>query len=276
MKKMILSAALLVMAAGLAACGSPKGTSAGTEEAAKEEAWASSADGETMVGEREGNGVISGEVRNTITVNSSEEVSVIPDMAEVVYSVRTQAGSAAECQQKNAQDVSAVIELLTGLGVGETSIQTSDYRMNPVYNYSNNTQKIVGYEAVTTLTVSDLPIGRLDEILSDSVTGGVNTVQSITYKASGYDESYEEALTRAVASAYRKAKTLASASGASVGKVIRIEEISGYSQDRYMDYARAGMANASVKMEAEDLAVGFMAGEIQVEARIAAEYELIN
>ena len=117
-----------------------------------------------------GSGVeaVRGGVPNTITVNSSEKVSVVPDMAQIVYSVRTQESAAADCQRRNAEDVTQVIGLLESLGVGEASIQTSDYSMNPVYNYSGNTQRLVGYEAVTTLTVSDLLIERLDEILSGS------------------------------------------------------------------------------------------------------------
>ena len=198
-------------------------------------------------------------------------------MAQIVYSVRTQESAAADCQRRNAEDVTQVIGLLESLGVGEASIQTSDYSMNPVYNYSGNTQRLVGYEAVTTLTVSDLLIERLDEVLSGSVTSGVNTVQSITYMASGYDESYEEALKRAVDSAHKKEQALA-ASGASVGKALRIEETSGYSDGRYTDYARSGMANsyAYAKMEATADTAGFLAGEISVEAKIVVEYELVN
>lgn len=281
MKKLTLTVVLLMMTVGLTACGTPKKGSAENPEGkengvVRAQEQASSAGEETADMEGVGNAVTGTQMQNTITVNSSEEVSVAPDMAEVVYCVRTQMGNASECRQKNAADVSSVIELLMSLGVEEKSIQTSDYRMDPVYNYSNNTQKLVGYEAVTTLTVSDLLIESLDEILAGSVTSGVNNVQSVTYKASGYDESYEEALTRAVASAYRKARTLAGACGASVGKVIRIEEISGYSQARYTDYARTGMANSAVKMAEMDDMSGFMAGEIRVEAKIAVEYELIN
>lgn len=106
---------------------------------------------------------------NTISVNSSESVSVIPDIAQIVYSVRSQAKEPADCQQKNSQSVSSVIELLKELGVSESSIRTSDYYMNPVYDYSGNTAKVTGYEAVISLTVSDLPIDGLDELLARSV-----------------------------------------------------------------------------------------------------------
>lgn len=212
---------------------------------------------------------------NSISVNSSEKVTVVPDLAQVEYSVRTQAGDAASCQQKNTESVSQVIELLKSLNVDETSIQTSDYYMNPVYNYSGNTPRVTGYEAITTLTVSDLPIDGLDGILSQSVSEGINTIRSITYQASKYDESYQQALTAAVASARQKAQALADAAGCQVGPVINITETSGYSQERYSDYALTGRyaAKQEMSLAMEDTA-GIMPGEIQVEASIVVEYQI--
>ncbi len=212
---------------------------------------------------------------NSITVNSSEKVTVVPDIAEVVYSVRTEAKDAADCQQKNSESVSQVIELLKELKIADTSIQTSDYYMSPIYNYSGNTARITGYEATTTLTVSDLPIDGLDDILSQSVSTGINTIQSITYQASNYDKSYQQALTAAVKTAYQKAQVLAEAAGCNVGTVINIQETSGYSEARYTDYALANQYRSSMKeMSVEDTAGSVMPGEIQVEASIIVEYQL--
>ena len=211
-----------------------------------------------------------------ITVNSSEKVTVVPDIAEIVYSVRTQAKNAASCQQENTASVSQVIELLKSLNVAETSIQTSDYYMNPIYDYSGNTARITGYEATTTLTVSDLPIDELDEILAKSVDGGINTIQSITYMASKYDESYHQALTNAVSAAYEKASVLAQAAGCTVGNVINIQETSGYSEARYTDTALTNMSRSMKQEAAYSLAdtAGVMPGEIQIEASIVVEYQL--
>lgn len=214
----------------------------------------------------------------SITVNSSEKVTVVPDIAEVVYSVRTQAREAAACQQQNTEQVGQVIELLKGLNVAEASIQTSDYYMNPVYDYSGNTARVTGYEAITTLTVSDLPIEGLDEILAQSVSGGINTISSITYQASKYDESYQTALTAAVETAHQKAEVLAEAAGCSVGNVLAIQETSGYSEARYSDYALTNKYRSSAKeallATAEADTAGIMPGEIQVEASIIVEYQL--
>ncbi len=218
------------------------------------------------------------EIRS-VTVGSSEMVSVTPDMAEVVYSVRTESGTAADCQQKNAASVTQVTELLKNLGVKDTSIQTSDFSMRPVYNYSGNTARITGYEAETVLTVSDLKIDSLGEILSQSVSSGINTVQSITYQASNYDQSYQDALTKAVDMAHQKADVLAAASGAKVGRVLSIRETSGYTQARYVDSASVNALNARKEMAladaAEDMAQ-IMPGEIAVEASVTIEYELTD
>lgn len=213
---------------------------------------------------------------NTITVNSSENVTVVPDIAEVVYAVRTEAKNAADCQQKNAEAVNNVIELLKTLGVSEKSIQTTDYYMYPVYDYSGNTQRITGYEATASLTVSDLPIDNLSDILAKSVESGINNIQSITYLSSKYDEGYTEALKLAVASAKIKAEALAEAGGCTIGKVVNIRENSNYSEARYTDNALASkMRTAETEQLMSDKAVSsVMPGEVDIEVNITVEYSI--
>ncbi len=147
--------------------------------------------------------------------------------------------------------------------------------MNPVYDYSNNTARVTGYESITTLTVSDVPIDGLDQILSQSVLNGINTIQSITYQAGKYDESYQAALSAAMETARKKAEVLAKAAGCSVGAVLNIQETGSYSEARYTDNALASKYRSSAvkEMALEDTA-GIMAGEIQVEASIVVEYQL--
>lgn len=274
MKKIYVLCAISMISLGLAGCGSKTSDSV---DSSSDPASASSAQLETDDNKQENN-YASVYGTNSIIVNSSEEVTVVPDIAEVVYSVRTEAKEAADCQQKNSEAVSQVIKLLKELNVADTSIQTSDYYMNPVYNYSGGTSKLTGYEAITTLTVSDLPIDGLENILSQSVSTGINTIQSITYQASKYDESYQQALTAAVAAAYQKAQVLAEAAGCNVGSVISIQETSNYSEARYTDNALTNQYRSSAKQEmAMDLAETagtVMPGEIQVEASIIIEYQL--
>lgn len=216
--------------------------------------------------------------QNTIQVNSSEKVTVTPDIAEVIYAVRTESKDAASCQQKNSEDINMVIELLKSLGIAETSIQTSDYYMHPIYNYSGNTQKITGYEATASLTVSNLPIDNLGNILTQSVNAGINNIQSITYQSSKYDEGYQEALKLAVNSAKAKAEALAEAGGCSIGGVLNIVENSNYGEARYTDNALAGLMSSTPQFREEmkmaDSSTNIMPGEIDVEVNITVEYQI--
>lgn len=214
---------------------------------------------------------------NTITVNSSESVTVVPDIAEVIYSVRTQAANAADCQKSNSEDVNKVTELLKGLGVAENSIQTSDYYMYPVYSYSGNTQRITGYEATTSLTVSSIPIDDLGNILEQSVAAGINNIQSITYQSSSYDEGYAQALKLAVASAKTKAQALAEAGSCSIGNVVSINENSNYSQARYTDNALSSKINSLgyEEADAKQSSANVMPGEIDIEVNITVEYSIL-
>lgn len=211
---------------------------------------------------------------NTITVNSNEKVTVVPDIATVVYSVQTEGKDAAGCQSKNTHDVNKVIEQLKSLSIAETSIQTSDYYMYPIYDYSNNIQKITGYQATTTLTVSDLPIDNLGDILAKSVSTGINNIQSITYQSSKYDSAYQEALKLAVNSAKAKAEALAEAGGCTLDKVINIVENSNYSEVRYTDNALTSRTNSAVMKEEalSDTGSNIMPGEMDIEVNITVEY----
>lgn len=217
--------------------------------------------------------VVSGDT-NSITVNSSEEMSVVPDMAEVVFSVTTQNKDAAACQTNNSESVTKVIALLKELGIAETSIQTSDYYMQPIYNYSGDTKKLSSYQSSTTLTISDLAIDNLGEILTKSVSTGINTVESIRYFSSKYDENYQEALKLAVASAKAKAQALADAGSCTLGSVITIQENSNYSQARYTDNALANRMQAKEELSTDAASMDIMPGEIKVAVTITVEYQI--
>lgn len=271
-RNIILSTIFVTAALTLSACQNNAPDGAPAIEAADQLSPAPETDMVLDFGDRFSN--VTG---NVISVNSRETVNVVPDIAQVVYSVRTEAQTAADCQRKNGESVSSVISGLIESGVDESSIQTSDFYMNPRYNYSGSTAKLIGYEATATLTVSDLPIADLDEILSSSVDSGINTIQSITYMASDYDKGYQEALQKAMDTALQKAQALAASCGRNVGNAINITETSGYSQARYDDNSRSNIVNSMMKMEAaEDLAAtaGIMPGEINVEASVTVEYQM--
>jgi len=209
---------------------------------------------------------------DTITIQASEAVKVVPDMAAIVYGINSENKDAQACQQENSEKVGKVLEYFKGQGIAEASIATSDFSLNPMYDWSGNQRILTGYEMRTQVTVSDVPMDQVGALISQAVAAGANEIISVNYLSSKYDEAYEEALTKAVAQAKAKAEAMAHAENYQVISVVSMEEMGDSQQGRYVD---SGLARnmASVKMEAAaDMAV--MAGEMDVTARIQVVYQI--
>lgn len=208
-----------------------------------------------------------------ISVSATETVKVVPDIAQIVYGVTTQADDAETCQRENAAKVGQVADLLKDMGIEENSIQTSGYGLNPRYDWSSNTQVLVGYEMTTLITVSDLELDQVGVIINDSVSAGINDIQSVTYQSSQYKESYQEALKLAVENAKAKAQAMAEAGGFTLGGISHIDEYSSESQAYYTNYSLASARSFS----AEDSSSGsVLPGQVDVEARIGVEFLIEN
>lgn len=208
---------------------------------------------------------------HVIRVSSREQVKVEPDMAEILYSVYSQASDAQTCQTQNGTDVNRVIEFLKGMGVEEKSIQTSQYGLNPMYDWSSG-KTITGYEMNTQVAVSDIPMDRVGDILSGGVEAGINSVDSVTYLASNYDKAYQEALTKAIEAARVKAEAMAAAGGCRLGAIVNVEEYGDSQQARYNGYRSMDAGAAEKASGAFDLAV--MPGQVDVEASITVDFAI--
>lgn len=220
-----------------------------------------------------GNVVISQSAEHMIAVEAKEEVKVVPDIADIHYGVTTQNPDANACQQQNTTDVNKVIEVLKAAGVPETSIQTSGYGLNANYDWSSNQQVLTGYEMTTDITVSGILIDQVGSLISNSVANGVNNIQSVTYKSSNFDESYQEALKLAIESAKTKASAMAEAGGCKLGAIINITEYSHKAEARYSNNQYSAKQALSAGPGAvADTAV--MPGEVGVEASILVQFAI--
>lgn len=211
-----------------------------------------------------------------ITVNSSETVKVEPDMAQITYGVRSEDSDPSRCQQKNTEAVNKVVAYLKEQGFEDSSIKTEGFSLDPQYDWSSNTQKIVGYQMNTQITVTDVPMEKVGALLSRVLEQGANEIWNVNYFASDYDQAYEDALKKAVESAKKKAEALASASGKTVGEVLNVEE---YRDDQYGRYVSANVRSnakyAAAAMTEDAVDMGVMAGTMEVTADITVEFELL-
>ncbi len=212
----------------------------------------------------------------TVTVSASETVKVSPDMARIVCEILTEDREAGECQRKNGEALDAVIAWLKEQGVAENSMKTSDFLLNPRYNYSGGRDVLIGYEMETRLEISDVPIDQVGAVLAGTVSAGANRIQNVSYYASTYDEAYAQALDLAMGMAKEKAEALAHAGGCQVTDILSVTENADTQAGRYADagFGR-DMFASEAKEETADKAMAVMAGEMEVEADITVVYRLL-
>ena len=212
---------------------------------------------------------------NKISLVSSETVEIMPDMAELQVTIRTESKDARVCQQENTTKLNTLVEFLKEQGFEDTSIETSGFSLNPRYDWSNNTQTLAGYDMRTTVTVTDIPMERIGALLTEVVEHGANEIDNVSYFSSQYDQAYNQALAKAIELSKGKGEALAAASGMKLGLVIKIQEQSDSQYGRYINADLATSRNMVMAAKTESAAMDVMPGEMQVTASITVEFELI-
>lgn len=207
-----------------------------------------------------------------ICVSGEEKIQATPDIAEITYSVYTQENDAKTCQTKNATEVDAVISLLKEKGIDEKNFRTNNVGLDPIYDW-NDGRKITSYEMTTEIVVSSVPIDEAGTIISDSVNAGINSIDSVQYQCSNFDELYAEALKNAITSARKKADLMAEAGGKKVVAMTQVQELS--SSDQAVAYTSNNMKQMAV-MEADsaDTGTSLMPGQVEVDAEVSVTFSI--
>ncbi|WP_303969927.1 SIMPL domain-containing protein [Sporosarcina ureae] len=144
----------------------------------------------------------------TITVFGEGAVKVSPDTVHMVLSVTTRGTELKDIQQENANRMNQVIQSLQKVGIEESSIQTIDFQIRPVYEYVNGEQRFQGYEVINSIRITSNELSRTGELVDLAVKNGVNQVGSIEFTMQYQDDRYQQALALALTDAETKMITI--------------------------------------------------------------------
>ncbi|HEY9821121.1 MAG TPA: SIMPL domain-containing protein [Candidatus Sericytochromatia bacterium] len=132
----------------------------------------------------------------TLTVTGRGMESIQTTKTQVQLGVEVQGQSATGVQQEAARRSTSVVDLLRSRNVEK--LQTTGIRLNPVYSYENNTQRLTGYSATNTVSFQ-LPTEQAGTLLDDAVKAGATRINGVSFTAS------EEAIAMAQKQALRQA-----------------------------------------------------------------------
>ncbi len=128
--------------------------------------------------------------RGYISVNTSANTEVAPDVAEISFAVKTtDTKSMQKATLENKQISDKVFQVLKGIintGNGDY-IKTSDFNASPVYSYSSNKKVFEKYEVSNRIIVHTKSIDKLGEMIDKSIAAGATNVDSLNFSASNYE-----------------------------------------------------------------------------------------
>lgn len=161
-----------------------------------------------------------------ITVTGTGEVTGTPDTVEVSLGVAVLAETVQEATTTAAQKADALIAALTGGGVDRKDITTTDYSIYPEYDYSTNTERLVGYRVSNTVRVKIRNVAETGSLIDAVTAAGGNEVRVSGLQFSIDDDAEMVKAARAAAwnDALAKATQLAELSGQELGQAISINE----------------------------------------------------
>lgn len=156
---------------------------------------------------------------NTIYVGADGKFETAPDTALIQFNISAQADNAKDAYDQAAKQAEATRQVLRTNGVDPKSAQLGFFSVTPQYDWKNPKHKVIGYQVTTSVSLKLKDFSKIGPITQQLADGSVGESQSLSYIL----DSTEEAKSKAVADAYRRARasaqSLANASGRTLGEL---------------------------------------------------------
>ena len=207
----------------------------------------------------------------TLSVTGNGTVLVESDLAIVTVGVQETSKDVLEAQSTVNEKIAAIKQALLDAGVEESSINTDSINIYANYDYSDNTEVIVGYTARNSLSVRTTDMDNVGSLIDAAFAAGANTLDNVQFTVQDDTQAREQALTMAVEDARRKADVLASAAGLQVASIERISEGGVSVYDSMRNYAADTVMAAEESGGAGTLV---QAALVSVDAMVSMEFEL--
>jgi len=217
-----------------------------------------------------------------ISVTGKGEIFAKPDIATFSFSVTAEEVDATTAQQKGAEAVNKVMEFLKEKGIEEKDIKTSNYSLQPKYEYTQGIctqwscppgkQNLVGYTLNQSVEVKVRKTDTVGDIFTGITENGGMNVYGPTFTIDDDEKLKAEAREKAIADAKVKAEELATQLG------VRLVRMTSYWENENGGYPMPmydkGMSYGGDAMERASVAPSIPSGENQIISNVTLNYEV--
>ena len=150
--------------------------------------------------------------RGYITVNTSANTEVAPDVAEISFAVQTSdtksMQKATQLNKETSDKVYSVLSSMLNASNGDY-IKTADFSVSPIYTYSGSKRNLDKYEVSNRVIVHTKSIDKVGAMIDKAIEAGATNVDNLTFSVSNYDAQCNELLGIAAKKAQTRASFLA-------------------------------------------------------------------
>lgn len=203
----------------------------------------------------------------TFDVSGEGSVFVVPDVARVSVGISANAPTVKGAQDQMNAAINKVSQAVKALGVDSKDIQTTNYNINPTYDYTAGSQKITGYSASTNLSIKVRKIEKVNNVIDAATQAGANQVGGVSFDVDDKTKAENDARQKAIADAKSKAETAAKEGGFSLGRLIN------YSENSQSPILPRAMAVGAVG-KADSNATQVETGTNEIKISVTLSYEI--
>ncbi|HAS00070.1 MAG: hypothetical protein US57_C0014G0016 [Candidatus Moranbacteria bacterium GW2011_GWC2_37_73] len=211
--------------------------------------------------------------KQLFSVVGSGTIYAKADIANINVGLKTGVKkTAVEASQESSAKMNSIIGELKKLSIDEKDIKTNDYRLNPVYNWTENKgQELTGYEVTQTLSLKIRDMEKIGEVIAKTTEQGANQIGDVAFTIDDEFALKNQAREMAIEKAKEKAAIIAKQSGMKLGKVKNVSE--NYDQPSFPMYANA-KADAATASNQEAPAPIIQTGQNEIRVEVTLTYEV--
>jgi uncharacterized protein YggE len=208
--------------------------------------------------------------RDVITIEGDGKITSKPTLALLTVGLVSNGKDIPSVQADNATKVNAITSAVKSLGVADADVQTSNYQIQPRYEYpQDGSRRLVGYEITQTLGLKIRDLNKVGDVIAKATELGSNDVSGLQFTIDDPKELQQQARVKALADAQKKAKELTETLGVSLGKVVTFSENSGGYPPPMPMYAMNKAA-----FEAAPVAPDIQSGSLDVSSHVSVTFEV--
>lgn len=231
MKKVLLTVAVLALAAGFAAT---------SVNAADEK-----------------------DLRGFVSVSTSANTEITPDVVEINISVKTEDSKSLQKATTENKEISDKVYNALKAMIDTTKgdyVKTSDFNATPVYRYSNNKRILDKYSVSNSVIVKTKNITKAGDMIDKAISLGATNVNDLSFSVSNYDTQCNDLIGIAAKKARTRGDIMAKSAGSYITGIKSMNASCSTSQNRPVHY----------RLMAKNMALDSAAGAEEVAPEMAS------